>query len=96
MWITADWGVIEEDPTVPGSTRVITGCIWPHIPRWFGMMIGISNRPAAAFEDLRNKVAAGFRILATQNLNMMEVQHKIASNASEQKRLEDHGDRKAD
>jgi hypothetical protein len=57
MWITPDWGVIEEDPGVKGSARITTGCLWRHFPRWLGIMIAQTNRPAAAMESARNTMA---------------------------------------
>jgi len=63
-WVRAEQGIIEEDPNVPGSARVTTGCMWPHLPRWLAHGIAAGNRSAAAIESNRNamdKTLKGFR-----------------------------------
>ncbi len=45
---------VTEDNIATGESRVITGCMIPHIPRWIRASIVSGNRSAAALESTRN------------------------------------------
>ncbi len=54
-WIRQTAGFIESN-IVTKEERFITGCFYEVMPKLFCHVIAASNRPAAAVEDMRNRM----------------------------------------
>lgn len=72
-WIGAEAGIIETN-VATGEERQMEGCFYQVIPRLMTHVIAASNRPAAAFEGLRN-VLQGASIAGQYEMALQ--QHKL-------------------
>ena len=62
-WITEKHGFMETNIETK-EERLVTGCFYEVMPKLMIHVIAAANRPAAAFESLRNEMLLGFQGVA--------------------------------
>lgn len=74
-WIGAEAGYMETNVQT-GEDRLVTGCFYQVMPKLMIHVVKASNRPAAAMQDLRNKLATAMEAQALAYSNGAPLQLK--------------------
>lgn len=66
-WIRPENGFIETN-VATGEERIVQGCFYQVIPKLMSHVVAASNRPAAAFESMRNEINTAITVGLTNKL----------------------------